>query len=97
MPASIRPDFTAHRLVRDHEADRIGDLFGLDQTTQLGVGKHMFGQIILAQRPQDRRIRETRMNDRTPHAMEDGFLHQGGCRAFERRPKREHIVVFERG
>src|SRR5436305_6865070 len=83
MPPRVGPQLAADGGVGDHEADGVGDLFGLDQPAQLRVGQYRLLDQILTHRPHHRRVGESRVDDAAADAVEHRLFHQREGDAFE--------------
>ena len=59
MPSCVRPKFAADRGIRNHEADRVGDFQGPNQSSQLRIRKHILLDEIFSQTADHRGIGES--------------------------------------
>ena len=85
MPARVCPQFTADGRVGDHEADRIGNLVGTNQTAKLRVRQDVLVQEVFSQRSRHWRVGESRMNDPAADAVEDRLFRQRRSRTLQSR------------
>jgi hypothetical protein len=83
MPPLIHPQLPAHRRIRQHEADRIGNLRRLNQPPELRVRQDVLRHVVLAHRLHHRRLGEAWVDDAAAHAVEHGFLHDRRSGTFE--------------
>src|SRR6516162_5586791 len=80
MPTGVGPKRSAHRRVGNHEADRVGNLLGFDQTSQLCTRNNVFANECFTQGANHGGVSITRMNHAAADAMENGLHHErGGC------------------
>ena len=74
MPSRVGPEFPAHRRIRDHETDGIGDLLGLDEPAELGVFQYELVNKLFAQGAYHGGIGKPRMDHTATHAVKGRFF-----------------------